>query len=257
VWSDIATSHRPLTIVLGDLFMYTQTDPVTGRTLTVRDTGINSSEELRAFLASNPAYAAERGQRYVTMIQKSAAIGMTSILPVVNVPGRDIDVTVADDMREDAIRTNDVVYIGPLARIGPLAGYYQPRSRYRYNGADSTIRDTATGRVFAPSGELGSQHTDYALAAKFIGPAGNHVIIFTSGVRNAGLLQIVRTLTSAEGLAAIDSKLRGASSQTPEEFEVLMTVTGFKTTNVNADVVEVHALPPPGRSAATASAGPR
>ncbi len=122
-------------IVLGDLFMYTQTDPVTGRTLTVRDTGINSSEELRAFLASNPSYAAERGLRYVTMVQKSAAIGMASILPLVNETGRNIEVTVRDDLREEAIRHNDVVYIGPLSRTGPLAGYYQLRSRYRYNAA--------------------------------------------------------------------------------------------------------------------------
>ncbi len=116
LWGDVAASRRPLTIVLGDLFMYTQTDPVTGRTITVRDTGINSSEELRAFLASNPSFAAERGQRYVTMIQKSAAIGMASILPLVNRAGRSIDVTVRDDLREDAIRHNDVIYIGPLAR---------------------------------------------------------------------------------------------------------------------------------------------
>ncbi len=242
VWADVAASRRPLTIVLGDLFMYTQTDPVTGRTITVRDTGINTSEELRAFLASNPSYAAERGQRYVTMIQKSAAIGMASILPLVNREGRSIDVTVGDDVREDAIRHNDVIYIGPLARTGPLAGYYQLRSRYRFNPLDSSITDTATGKVLKPAGELGSQHTDYALAAKFLGPGGNHILIFTSGARNAGLLQIVRTMTSPEGIAAFESKLNAQASGA-EEFEALLTVTGFKTTDLAAEVLEVHPMP--------------
>jgi hypothetical protein len=241
MWADVASSRRPLTIVLGDLFMYTQTDPVTGRVVTVRDTGINSSEELRAFLASNPSYAAERGQRYVTMIQKSAAIGMASILPLVNRAGRSIDVTVRDDVREDAIRHNDVIYIGPLARTGPLAGYYQLRSRYRYNMPGSTITDTVTGKVLAPSGDLGSQHTDYALAAKFNGPDGNHIMIFTSGARNAGLLQIVRTMTSPEGLAALDAKL-SAQAGGAQEFEALLTVTGFKSTDLAAEVIEVHPM---------------
>ena len=242
VWADIAASGRPLTIVLGDLFMFTQTDPATGRTLTVRDSGINSSEELRAFLANNPSFAAERGQRYVTMIQKSAAIGMASILPLVNRPGRSIDVTVRDDITVDAIRKNDIIYIGPLARLGPLAGYYQMRSRYRYSAEGSTITDNATRKVFSPEGGLGEQHLDYALAAKFIGPTGNHIMIFTSGARNAGLLQIVRTLTSPEGLAAFESKLRAKSTVVPDEFEALLTVTGFKSTDLTAEVIDVSPL---------------
>jgi hypothetical protein len=242
VWADIAESRRPLTIVLGDLFMFTQTDPATGRTLTVRDAGINSSEELRAFLASNPSFAAERGQRYVTMIQKSAAIGMASILPLVNRPGRSIDVTVRDDFTVDAIRKNDIIYIGPLARLGPLAGYYQMRSRYRYTAEGSTITDNATRKVFSPEGTLGEQHMDYALAAKFIGPTGNHIMIFTSGARNAGLLQIVRTLTSPEGVASFESKLRAKSAVLPEEFEALLTVTGFKATDLTAEVIDVSPL---------------
>jgi hypothetical protein len=243
VWADMVASRRPLTIVLGDLFMFTQMDATTGRTLTVRDAGINSSEELRAFLASNPSFAAERGQRYVTMIQKSAAIGMASILPIVNRPGRSIDVTVRDDFPVDAIRSNDIIYIGPLVRLGPLAGHYQMRSRYRYQAEGSTITDTVAHKVFAPKGALGGEHLDYALAAKFLGPGGNHIMIFTSGARNAGLLQIVRTLTSPGGLAAFESKLRAKSSKVPDEFEALLTVTGFKATDLTASVIDVNPFP--------------
>ncbi len=243
VWSDMAASRRPLTIVLGDLFMFTQTDPTTGRTVTVRDAGINSSEELRAFLASNPAFAAERGQRYVTMIQKSAAVGMASILPIVNRPGRRVEVAVRDEVPVDEIRNNDIIYVGPLVRLGPLAGHYQLRSRYRYNAEGSTITDTVTRKVFSPEGTLGAEHMDYALAAKFIGPTGNHIMIFTSGARNAGLLQIIRTLTSPEGLAAFETKLRAKSPDVPEQFEALLTVTGFKATDLTAEIVDVNPLP--------------
>jgi hypothetical protein len=143
----------------------------------------------------------------------------------------------------DAIRSNDIIYIGPMVRLGPLAGHYQMRSRYRYSAEDTTITDTVANKVFAPEGELGAQHLDYALAAKFIGPAGNHIMIFTSGARNAGLLQIVRTLTSAEGLTAFEAKLRGESSTLPKEFEALLTVTGFKSTDLAASVIDVNPLP--------------
>jgi hypothetical protein len=243
VWSDMVGSDRPLMIVLGDLFMYTQTDPVTGRVQTVRDTEINSSEDLRAFLSSNPQFAADRGLRYVTMIQKSAAVSMASILQLVSRPGRSVEVRVRDEVQVEDIRNNDIVYIGPLVRLGPLAGHYQMRSRYRFDASTSAVKDLVTEKSFLPEGELGAEHLDYALAARFEGPTGNHILIFTSGGRNAGLLQIVRTLTSPKGLAELEKRLSASSGAVPESFEALMSVTGFRQTDLGAEFIEVHALP--------------
>lgn len=243
LWSDIVTSNRPLTLILGDLFMFTQIDPETGRTLTVRDSGINSSEQLRALLASNPSYATERGQRYVTMLQKTVAVGMASVLRIIDRPGRQIEVVAQDDVSLDQIRDNDVIYLGPLVRLGPLGSHYALQSRYRYNSEGPTITDLATGTTYMPEGSLSAEHVDYALAAKFLGPTGNHVMIFTAGARNAGVLQIVRTVTSPEGVANIEKHLSPGSAA--GSFEALLTVTGFKRTDLTADVVNVTPMPAP------------
>lgn len=243
LWSDIVTSNRPLTLILGDLFMFTQIDPETGRTLTVRDAGINSSEQLRALLASNPSYATERGQRYVTMLQKTVAVGMASVLRIIDRPGRQIEVVAQDDVSLDQIRDNDVIYLGPLVRLGPLGSHYALQSRYRYNSEGPTITDLATGTTYMPEGSLSAEHVDYALAAKFLGPTGNHVMIFTAGARNAGVLQIVRTVTSPEGVANIEKHLSPGSAA--GSFEALLTVTGFKRTDLTADVVNVTPMPAP------------
>jgi hypothetical protein len=269
VWANMVDSPRPLTIVLGDLFMFTQIDPKTGHTLTVRDAEINSSEQLRAILADNPAFAAERGQRYVSMIQKSAAIGMSAVLRIVDTPGRRVEVEVRDDLQADDIRRNDIIYVGPMVGLGPLAGYYQLRSRYRFDSAGPRLIDLNTQKVFIPEGTLGGQRMDYALVAKFPGPAGNHIMIFTSGLSNAGLLQNVRTLTSPEGLASLAAKVRAKTGGAlPDSFEALVTVTGFRQTDLTTDIVEVSALPaerrqqhteaspPPPNTAQAGSAGP-
>jgi pimeloyl-ACP methyl ester carboxylesterase len=92
-------SDRPLMLVLGDGFVYTHVDPLTGRVQLVRDRGINSSEELRVFLAENPSIATGRGQRYTSMMQKSIAIGMSTVLRLVNHPGRQIEVRARDDLQ--------------------------------------------------------------------------------------------------------------------------------------------------------------
>jgi hypothetical protein len=243
VWADIVASRRPLTIVLGDLFMFTQLDARTGRTLTVRDPQINSSEELRAFLANNPSFAAERGQRYVSVIQKTAAIGMADILRIVDRPDRHIEVTVRDELQPDQVRNNDIVYVGPLGGLGPLFGYYQSRSRYRVDASDSALTDLDAHKTFASRGTLAAEREDYALVAKFLGPTGNYIMVVTAGVRNAGVLQIVRTVTSPEGLSRLEAKLHARPGMLPDSFEALLTVTGFRQTDLSAEVIDVNPLP--------------
>ena len=245
LWSEMVKSNRPVTLILGDLFMFTQLDPTTGRTLTVRDAGINSSEELRALLATNPSYATERGQRYVTMLQKTVAIGMASILHIIDRPGRRIEVVAQDDVSAETIRNNDVIYLGPMVRLGALGSHYAIQSRYRYSSEGSTITDIATGKALTPEGTLSAQHVDYALAAKFIGPTGNNFMIFTAGARNAGVLQIVRTVTSPEGLEKIENGLRTHPQALTGSFEALLTVTGYKQTDLTAEVVNVTPMPAP------------
>lgn len=243
VWGDLIASRRPLTLVLGDLFMFTQVDPKTGRTLTVRDSQINSSEELRAFLANNPLFAAERGQRYVSVVQKAAAIGMADVLQIVDQPDRHFEVTVRDDLQADEVRDHDIIYVGPLTGLGLLSGYYQARSRYRVEASASALTDLDRHMTFVARGTLGAEREDYAIVAKFLGPSGNHIMVITSGVRNAGVLQIVRTVTSPEGLSRLEAKLRARPGIRTDSFEALLKVTGFRQADLSAEVIAVDPLP--------------
>ena len=241
-------------LVVGDSFMYTQVDPHTGRVQFVRDRAINSSEELRIFLAANPSIAQGKGQRYTSMVQKSTTIGMASVLRLVSRPGRQVEVRARDDLQVDDLQKYDIIYIGPLSRLGPLAGHYELQSRYRYEQETAGIRDIVTGKSFVPEGEITVKHTEYALAARFIGPGGNRIVILTPGGRNSGMLLTVRQVTSTQGLQELEKRLRAfAGGSLPESFEALLSVTSFGQTDVAAEVIDVHALP----NTANASTGAR
>jgi len=241
LWAPIAHSQRPLMFVLGDLFMYTQTDANTGRTLTVRDAQINSSDDLRALLASQPALAAGRGLRYSTMIQKSTAVSMIDILQIIANPDRPVEVRLRDELRAEDLQRYDIVYVGPITRLGPLTSDYHMRSRYRFDSATAGITDTLAAKTYEPEGSLGDHHKDYALVARYPGPAGNSIMVFTSGGRSAGLSQIVRTLTTAEGLKKF-WQADGSAIAPPSAFEALVAVSGYKQTDISAVLVQLHAL---------------
>jgi hypothetical protein len=244
LWSGIVDSDRPLMLVVGDSFMYTQVDSHTGRVQFVRDRAINSSEELRIFLAANPSIAQGKGQRYTSMVQKSTTIGMASVLRLVSRPGRQVEVRTRDDLQVDDLQKYDIVYIGPLSRLGPLAGHYELQSRYRYEQETAGIRDIVTGKSFVPEGENTLKHTEYALAARFIGPGGNRIVILTPGTRNSGMLLTVRQVTSTQGLHELEKRLRAfAGGSLPDSFEALLSVTSFGQNDVAAEVIDVHAMP--------------
>jgi hypothetical protein len=257
LWSGLASSRRPVMFVLGDLFMYTQTDPVTGRVQTVRDPQINSSDDLRAFLAGNPGLAAERGLRYASYIQKSTAVGMATIIPIVDRPGRRFEVRLRDELRAEDMQAYDIIYVGPMARIGPLGANLHGASRYRFDAASSGVTDAESGHLYLPEGDLADHHKDYALVSRFTGPAGNQILIITAGGRNAGLAQIVRTATSAGGLAAFERKFRDAGIAASAPFEALLSVTGFKQTDLAAEILDVRGLPESGAPAAPPSQASR
>jgi hypothetical protein len=244
LWSGIVDSDRPVMLVVGDSFMYTQVDPLTGRVQFVRDRAINSSEELRIFLAANPSIAEGKGQRYTSMVQKSTTIGMTSVLRLLTRPGRQVEVRARDDLQVDDLQKYDIVYIGPLSRLGPLAGHYELQSRYRYEQETGGIRDIVTGKSFVPEGETTVKHTEYALAARFVGPGGNRIVILTPGGRNSGMLLTVRMATSQKGLQELEKRLLAFSGgRLPDSFEALLSVTSFGQTDVAAEMIDVHALP--------------
>jgi hypothetical protein len=242
LWNGIATSKRPVMFVLGDLFMYTQTDPVTGRVQTVRDPRINSSDDLRAFLAGHPGLAADRGLRYSSYIQKSTAVAMATIIPIVDRPGRRFEVRLRDELRTEDMRVYDIVYVGPMARIGPLGANTPGGSRFRFDASSAGITDMESGQVHLPEGDLADHHKDYALVSRVEGPGGNLILIITAGGRNAGLAQVVHMATSAEGLGTFQRRFGEAGIDASASFEALVSVTGFKQTDLAAEILAIHRM---------------
>jgi hypothetical protein len=235
--------------LLGDLFMYTQTDPATGRTQTVRDSSINSSEDLRAFLATRPELAADRGLRYASYLQKSTAAGIAAILPLVTHRGRAIEVRLREELMAEDMDRYDIIYLGPISRIGPLAAGLNEASRFRFDAVTSGITDVKLAKMHAPEGELSGQHKDYALVSRLRAPGGNQILIITAGGRNAGLAQVVRSLTTEEGIARFDGRLAEAGVDGDGAFETLMSVTGYRQTDLSAEILQVESLDKAGETA--------
>ncbi len=242
-----------MTVILGDLFMFTQVDDKTGRTLTVRDSAINSDEELRAFLTNHLPLAAGRGERSSTMIQKGSRSAWPRFCTSwIGLAARSKSWR-GKTSRATTYLNHDIIYLGPLVRLGVTrTATYEYRSRYRYSAEGLKIVDVSTGKAFVPEGSLAGQHLDYALAAKFIGPTGNHIMIVTAACAK----RWARADRAYAHLGCRTGRYRKAThpeARQSDSFEALLTVTGFKQTNLAAEVIAVDALLAPASRSQTST----
>lgn len=259
VWAPLLLGDRPLTIVLGDHLLFPNPNPDPGRIQLIRDARINTDEQLRAFLDQYPDRpSTEPGtQVATTLIPKSVALGLVDILPVVGKAGRRVNVRILDELPIDDLRTHDVLFMGPLVRIGPLADALFRDSRYifEYDDEPRRLRDLVAGHTYQPSPGRRENAIDYGLLASFRGPAGNRIMVFASVGSDLGLMPLIRRATSPQGLAELLERLtQGGTRPMPEQFEALIEVSGYYRTDLSAKLIDAH--PRPGISASETPAMP-
>jgi hypothetical protein len=242
VWRDLLQDRRPVTIVLGDLFFYTEFDKELGRQRYIGDVPINSREALRTFLKDHPDRASLLGPIDTTLLTKGTAYGLAAIMPIIQRQGREVTVSILDELDVADIRENDIIFIGPLHRLGPLAEYYDRLSHYTYERDQNRLKDNKTGQYLTARKPMSREGLDYGIFAEFRGPEGNHIMIFGSVASDIGLLQIVHSLTSPAEIARIKDQLLTAGQGMPTAFEALFSATGYERTDLVAKVIDIHAL---------------
>lgn len=244
-WAGLLKDHRPIAIVLGDLFFYTEFDPELGRQRYIGDVPVNSREALRTFLKKHPDRASRLGSVDTTLLTKGTAYGLAAVMPILEGRHRTIKPTILDELDISDVRDDDVIFIGPLHRLGPIGAYYDALSRYKYDRENNRLVDKKTGKVFAARGPMSRNGVDYGMFAEFRGPDGNRILIFSSVASDIGLLQIVRSMTSKTELDHIKSMLKAQGAGATDSFEALFSATGYDRTDLTAKIVEVHPLKQP------------
>ena len=245
VWSRLVKDPRPVTVVLGDLYFYTEMDPELGRMRFIGDVPVNSRDSLRAFLKNYPDRAARLGSMDTTLLTKGTAYGLAAILPILHSHHAEVRQTILDELDITDIRKNDVIFIGPLHRLGPLAAYYRSLSRYEYDREGNRLKDKKTGKFFVARSPMEREGIDYGIFAGFRGPGGNHIMILTSVGSDIGLLQIVHSMTSKTEIDHIAEMLAAQGAGDTDSFEALFSATGYNRTDLTAKILEVHPITPP------------
>ena len=234
LWAGLGR-ERPVVLVVGDYYIFGDTEYGDGPKRMIRAFEINSPADLDAWLMDNP----ELQGRYIDLDTYDTPVGATlalrQILPLVQhaAGGRDrVQVVTASHLTPEMLKTADIVYVGYLSALRVLQEPVFSRSRFSIGATYDELVDRKTGQSYvsgAGKAQGDRPNRDYGYLASFRGPSGNRFVI-VAGNRDIGVMQTADTAADAGAIAALGVKPGGP-------LEALYEVDGVGRTALDAKAV--------------------
>lgn len=231
LWAGLGR-ERPVVVVVGDYYIFGDTEYGHEPKRMIRAFEINSPADLDAWLMDNP----ELQGRYIDLDTYYTPVGATlalrEIMPLVREaaggPDR-VRVITASRLTPDMLKSSDIVYVGYLSALRALQGPVFDRSRFSIGATYDELVDRKTGHTYTSGAGVAPgdrPNRDYGYLAAFTGPAGNRFVI-VAGNRDIGVMQTAEIATDRKALAALRSG----------PLEALYEVDGVGRTNIGAKPV--------------------
>ncbi len=234
LWSPTVSDSRRLVIVVGDYYIFGETDANGDVARLVREFDVNSAGDLERVAArrADPAKAVDLGLDYLPL---GVANALRVVVPIIRRNEHELRkplVIPASRLTPDMVKNADLIYLGYLSGLGSLRDPVFSASRFTVGGTYDEIVDLKTGRRYMAGTHLDANDRrpseDYALISSFAGPTGNHVVVI-AGTRDAALMEAAEFATRADTLARMTAPLHGAPA-----FEALLAVEGLGNVGLRA-----------------------
>lgn len=251
VWAKLLGDTRPITLVLGDYYIFAENGELLQPQRLVREFFINSRADLDQYLRDHPQMMDKYRDVQLAYLPTSSAHVMANIMPLLADTHRRINVTMMSDLVPDDLKSTDVVYVGYLSGLGMLYDGAFSGSRFSVGSTFDELTDNRTKVRYAsqaadrylrqsdrPTAAADSQmYRDYSLVTGFEGPSGNQVLVI-AGTRDVGLIQAGEALTDPARLRELRERL---TAGTP--FEALYEVSGINGTEMASKLLVTSARP--------------
>lgn len=236
VWSSILSDDRPIVIVVGDYYIFGETDDdsMDVKRL-VREFSINSQQDLQRHLKLHP----ELEERYMDLelayLPTASAFAISDIMPVLAETGRRARVVLMSDLSPATLKSAHVIYVGYLSGMGMLQDLIFSGSRFSVGDSYDEIVDRKTNERYVSQvgipirGE--NRYHDYGYFSTFAGPTGNQIVII-AGTRDVALMQTAEAVTSPARLLELTRQVPATPG-----FEALYEVYGMDRMNLDGKLL--------------------
>ncbi|HEY6923967.1 MAG TPA: hypothetical protein VI653_10890 [Steroidobacteraceae bacterium] len=237
IWSKILADDLPIVIVVGDYYIFGETDESMNVTRMIREFAINSRRELEEYGQNHPDAADKYMDLGLTYLPTSVAPALRQLLPVLDGAGKRVRVVLASAMTPDLLTHADIVYVGYLSGLGMLRRLVFAGSQFAIGDTYDELIDRKSGRHYvSQSSSLwrgDPSYRDYGYFSTFAGSNGNRVIVI-AGTRDVAL---ENTAEAATRSASMDRLTSTGQADNQLAFEALYEVYGVEGTNVDSKLL--------------------
>jgi hypothetical protein len=235
VWSRMLDSGRPLWVVLGDYYIFAETDKNMEVQRLVREFSINSANDLDQYLKLHPEFADRYQDMQLNYLPTSAAFALKDLLPLLAEASARTRVVMASELTPEMLKSSDVIYIGYLSGMGMLSDLVFNGSRFQVGDSFDVLVDRASGKQYISQAALpvpGEQtYHDIGYFATFAGPSGNQIMI-VAGTRDVAVRRMADSITRADSLQQLVAR-----SGNQRSFDALYDVFAMNGTDLNGTLL--------------------
>ncbi len=170
-WAPLLKADAPTLLVLGD-YIFGEINEAAGVNRLVREYGINSREDLDAWLMDNPKAMGSYRDLDLYYLPVGAAFALRSIVPIVSrgaAHGQELHVVMASDLTPEMLKRNNIVYLGYLSGLGVLRAPVFAGSRFSIGDTYDELVDAQAHKSYV-SQEGGPSQGDVTAATTAMSP---------------------------------------------------------------------------------------
>jgi hypothetical protein len=235
LWSRMLTDDRTIFIVLGDYYIFGETNRSMELKRLIREFSINSPGDLEQYVSAHPEFADRYLDLNLGYLPTSTAFALREVMPVVASSNRRIRVALASELSPAVLTSADVIYIGYLSGMGMLHDLVFAGSRFQAGDTYDEVVDRSTGTHYFSQAAVqlpgNDKYHDYGYVASLTGPSGNEILII-AGTRDVALMHVAETLTKPPSLDELRQRSGNAQS-----FEALYDVYGMDRMNIGGKLL--------------------
>jgi hypothetical protein len=228
-------TDRPLLLVLGDYYIFAETDQNMEVQRLVREFSINSAGDLDQYLKLHPELADRYQDMQLNYLPTSAAYALKDVLPLLAGASARTRVVMASDLTPEMLKSSDVVYVGYLSGMGMLADLVFSGSRFDVGESLDVLIDRNSGKRYISQAALpvpGEQkYHDFGYFATFAGPTGNQIMII-AGTRDVAVMHTAESVTHPDSLQQLSARSNNLRS-----FDALYDVFAMNGTNLTGTLL--------------------
>ena len=240
IWAPLLADDLPIIVVVGNYYIFGETDDSMDVTRMIREFSINSRHDLEQYTQDHPEVADRYMDLGLTYLPTSVAPALRELMPVLASAGKRVRVVLASELTPDLLTRADIVYVGYLSSLGLLRRVVFSGSQFAIGETYDELIDRKSGHHYvSQSSSLwrgDPSYRDYGYFSTFAGVTGNHVVI-VAGTRDVALASMAEAVSHPDSIGSLTTKSgdQGDASHRDaghRDFEALYEVYGMEGTTV-------------------------